>query len=313
MSEPKNVLVSGDKKKKQNIFGNLVNKEKPITIDITENGNAEFIEEEEEPKKRRRGRPKKEKTEEVVTANSVVASNTPFIDGYDETNNAIKGTVFQVDTLLNELKEELDKLRMSRTKGKFHSMGEIASVMSSLASTKLSAIKEMNNVITTSYRLELARAKDLNIDTGDDNKAIMGLYDSIVNTPRSVLEAGFMPPVVESGVVPLLAQPPQQGLDIVHAMAPNDQYTPEQNRMIIEHNPDIKTVVVYNKQTGDKFFKMMNMETKEYIDNVSLPDPFLLEDMRINPALGTARNSNTNMDFPLVVIGDVQGGFGGNY
>ena len=71
----------------------------------------------------------------------------------------------------------------------------------------------------------------------------------------------------------------------------------------MESNPNTKVVVVYDKRTDAKYFKMMNLATKQYIENVSLPDDFLLEAMRINFATGTARNSNTNMDFPLVVIG----------
>ena len=45
----------------------------------------------------------------------------------------------------------------------------------------------------------------------------------------------------------------------------------------------------------------MNIKTGEQIDNMSLPDPFLLEDMNINFQTGIARNSNLNMNFPLAV------------
>ena len=34
---------------------------------------------------------------------------------------------------------------------------------------------------------------------------------------------------------------------------------------------------------------------------MSVPDPFLLEDMNINFQTGIARNSNLNMNFPLAV------------
>ena len=46
----------------------------------------------------------------------------------------------------------------------------------------------------------------------------------------------------------------------------------------------------------------MNISTGSYIDNVSLPDPFLLEDMNVNFQTGIARNSNVNMNFPLAVL-----------
>ena len=46
----------------------------------------------------------------------------------------------------------------------------------------------------------------------------------------------------------------------------------------------------------------MNIKTGEQITNMSLPDPFLLEDMNLNFQTGVARNSNLNMNFPLATL-----------
>lgn len=81
----------------------------------------------------------------------------------------------------------------------------------------------------------------------------------------------------------------------------NEQFTPEQNRMIAESNPDIKTVVVYDTKTEYREFVAMNVKTGQVVQNISLPDPFLLEDMNLNFQTGVARNSNLNMNFPLAV------------
>ena len=46
-------------------------------------------------------------------------------------------------------------------------------------------------------RIAIARVllKNPKIESGDDNQAIMGLYENIVNTPRQQLSGGFMPAV----------------------------------------------------------------------------------------------------------------------
>ena len=128
----------------------------------------------------------------------------------------------------------------------------------------------------------------------------MSLYENIINTPRQQLEAGFMPPRLETGDIPLMVQP-QGGMDIFQPAVTSEQFTPEQNRMIAESNPDIKTVVVYDTKTEYREFVAMNIKTGQVVQNISLPDPFLLEDMNLNFQTGVARNSNLNMNFPLAV------------
>ena len=230
---------------------------------------------------KRRGRPRKVKPlngeggeSTIPEKAAILTTNVPIAEMYDETNDMLRETVSQLGVLQDELKTEFNQLRMSsRLKGKYQYMTDMASVISTITSTKLSAIKAINDNITTAAKLELSRVKDLKIDAGDDNAAQRAQsFDLIPPSDRTQL-------------------------------APTDEFTPEQNRMIMESNPNTKVVVVYDRRTDAKYFKMMNLATKQYIENVSLPDDFLLEAMRINFATGTARNSNTNMDFPLVVIG----------
>lgn len=267
---------------------------------------------------KRRGRPRKVKQlngeggESVAPEKAaILTTNVPIAEMYDETNDMLRETVSQLGVLQDELKTEFNQLRMSsRLKGKYQYMTDMASVISTITSTKLSAIKAINDNITTAAKLELSRVKDLKIDAGDDNAAIMGLYKNLLDAPRQQLEStGFVPPQAIQGMdFPSFIAQRAQSFDLIPPsdrtqLAPTDEFTPEQNRMIMESNPNTKVVVVYDKRTDAKYFKMMNLATKQYIENVSLPDDFLLEAMRINFATGTARNSNTNMDFPLVVIG----------
>lgn len=267
---------------------------------------------------KRRGRPRKVKPlngeggeSTIPEKAAILTTNVPIAEMYDETNDMLRETVSQLGVLQDELKTEFNQLRMSsRLKGKYQYMTDMASVISTITSTKLSAIKAINDNITTAAKLELSRVKDLKIDAGDDNAAIMGLYKNLLDAPRQQLEStGFVPPQAIQGMdFPSFIAQRAQSFDLIPPsdrtqLAPTDEFTPEQNRMIMESNPNTKVVVVYDKRTDAKYFKMMNLATKQYIENVSLPDDFLLEAMRINFATGTARNSNTNMDFPLVVIG----------
>ena len=257
-------------------------------------------------KPRKRGRPRKNKDNGDITVGGdteEIMTNKPYIDSYEETNDLIKVMISQIDGLQGELKQEFNDIRLSKIRGKYQYLTDISATISSLSSTKLSAIKELNSVISKCHDMELKRTKELKLDTtGNDEAAIMGLYENIINTPRQQLEGGFIPPRLESGDIPLMVQP-QGGMDIFQPMVTNDElFTPEQNRMIMEHNPDVKTVVVYDPKTESREFRAMNIKTGEQIQNISLPDPFLLEDMNINFQTGVARNSNLNMNFPLATI-----------
>lgn len=257
-------------------------------------------------KPRKRGRPRKNKDNGDITVGGdteEIMTNKPYIDSYEETNDLIKVMISQIDGLQGELKQEFNDIRLSKIRGKYQYLTDISATISSLSSTKLSAIKELNSVISKCHDMELKRTKELKLDTtGNDEAAIMGLYENIINTPRQQLEGGFIPPRLESGDIPLMVQP-QGGMDIFQPMVTNDElFTPEQNRMIMEHNPDVKTVVVYDPKTEAREFRAMNIKTGEQIQNISLPDPFLLEDMNINFQTGVARNSNLNMNFPLATI-----------
>ena len=256
-------------------------------------------------KPRRRGRPPK-KNRDIDSPEgeaSELVTNVPYAESYEETNGMLKGMIMQIEGLQGELKQEFNDIRLStRMRGKYQYLTDISATISSLSSTKLAAIKELNSVISKCHDMELKRTKELKIDaTGNDDAAVMSLYENIINTPRQQLEAGFMPPRLETGDIPLMVQP-QGGMDIFQPMVTNDElFTPEQNRMIAESNPDIKTVVVYDTKTEYREFVAMNVKTGQVVQNISLPDPFLLEDMNLNFQTGVARNSNLNMNFPLAV------------
>ena len=70
-------------------------------------------------------------------------------------------------------------------KGKYKYMADLCSTASTLVSTKLSAVKEINNTITTCHKLEMQRLKDIKNSQSqqqDDDKYMADLYNAYINT-----------------------------------------------------------------------------------------------------------------------------------
>jgi hypothetical protein len=80
--------------------------------------------------------------------------------------------------------------------------------------------------------------------------------------------------------------------------------TPEQNRMILGDNPNIETVVVYDPNTGDKMFDVIDTSTGIPVPNYPRPDRGLLDDTSIDFGTGIASNTNIGQSWKVVVIGD---------
>ena len=79
--------------------------------------------------------------------------------------------------------------------------------------------------------------------------------------------------------------------------------TPEQNRMRMESNPNIQTVVRYDQSTGQRSFDVIDTSTGMSVPNYPRPDNFLLEDTTIDIHSGIARNRNVNNVWPLILVG----------
>src|SRR5574344_1967430 len=113
-------------------------------------------------------------------------SNAPYSKTYDETNNMLKASIYQIDGLQTEITQELKKIKESKAlKKKYEYISEFASTISSLVSTKVTAIREMNNSITQGHNLEMKRMKDLKLTENekDDDKHIMDMYNAFISTP----------------------------------------------------------------------------------------------------------------------------------
>ena len=239
----------------------------------------------------------------------------PYIDSYTETNNMLRSSIGQIDQLSSEIKSELDTIRASKTlKNKYNYIAELTSTSGTLLGTKITAIREMNKVISDCHNLEIKRIKDLKLtqDDQDDDKKIMDLYNAFINTPISAGGGAVNP----QSIIPS-ASDITLGMNTTGAAAPivaSDIYdtgyanyinnlTPEQNRMRMENNPNIQTVVVFNPETGARHFDVIDKSTGQSIPNISRPDEFMFEDITIDVRNQVARNTAIDVVYPLIVVG----------
>lgn len=283
---------------------------------------------EQEPPKRKRGRPRKseskqeETTEATVVSRGTISTNSglplcqtsePYQDTYEETNNMLRYSIAQLDILANDVKGEIDSIRASKTlKGKYKYVSDLCATASSLVSSKISAIKEINSVTTKCHELEIRRIKDIKsaaANQQDDDKYIADLYNAYINTPIGAVQnpnlqytsanvAGNMGALMNG----INASPANEEQNFNNFM---QNLTPEQNRMIYGDNSNIETVVVYDPNTGDKMFDVIDTNTGTPVQNYPRPDRGLLDDTSIDFATGIATNSNIGQNWKVVVLGDM--------
>lgn len=237
-------------------------------------------------------------------------SNQPYHDSYNETNNMLKSVIYQSDAMSNDINKDLNDIRRSKTlKKKYDYISLLSSTSSALLGTKVTAIRELNKSITDSHNLELKRTKELKLTQAeeDDDKRISDLYNAFISTPIGVGgAANFIPQSSELNYVP-------SGAIEIGATGANgdigyekylNNMTPEQNMMRFENDPNVKTVVKYQSDTGARWFDVIDLRTGESIDNTSKPSPMLLENLTLDVRNSIARDTNLDITYPLVVIGN---------
>lgn len=302
-----------------------------VTVDFSGlvNNNAAPAPPIDPPKKRGRP-PKTQHTQEVVVnpivtepgynAPTMVQSNTPYMTTYNEPMALIRGSIGEIDSLNGVVRNQLDAVVDSKTlRKKYEYVSELSSTSANLIGTKIRAITEMNKVISDSHKLDLQRVKDLKLsaaaDESNSDKRIQDMYTAFINTPMG----SYGLPVQQFPTMQDLTMPNPQmlnaqgGIDITGTPTPTvdpgfevwkQNMSPEQNRMIMEQkNPNIQTVVVYDQTTNNKYFDVIDRTTGQSIPNMPKPDPYLLADTYPNINNMTARNSNIDTVYPLVLTG----------
>ena len=256
-----------------------------------------------------------------------VVDQVVYSDTYSDTNALLHQTIAQLDTVSAEMKEELDKIVSSRTiKGRYMAMGNVSKSLSDMLSTKVQAIKELNNSIKAVNDMEYRRAKDnrsFESNQGDD-KAIMDLYNAFVQAPVSanipstgpysligpnlndVMFGANQLPMGSNEVVASDGSIITYNSDQAQSNAMFNNYmsnlTPEQNAMINEGKTE--TVIVYDKATGAKSFEVVDSNTMQPVPNMPVPDPMFLADVSVDVRRKVARNTNLNQVYRVITVND---------
>lgn len=285
-----------------------------------------YPEAEEATPKKKRGRPKKKTTPEGVeyvasepvpdTPLSMAQSNEPYLNTYEDTNNMLKGTIYDIDELCGSVRKDIESIRNSKTlRNKFTNLSNLVSTESTLLSTKINAIKELNKSKTDSHNLELKRLSgSMAIAAGkqDDNKIISDMYNALVQTPMGT--PGTNPFGLPSsqdltvGGMGALSYNPLVGGDMGYSEFINNP-TAEQATVMASNNPNIKTVVVYDEYApvGQNVrFDVIDTQTGQSVPNVPRPDSMFLGDLKIEPEMGVAVNNNLNMTYDLINVRNPQ-------
>lgn len=307
-----------------------------VDIEIVEEPTVETStsESKAEPEKRKRGRPPKKKPEEQ-TASAVTlpvtqtisipaeapkaqpyvplcTSNEPYEMTYAEGVGMIRGTIQQMDTMALELKNEFDAIRHNKQmKGRYTYISNLGESICGILGNKLAAIKELNAVTTKSHELEMKRyqaTKEQQL-AEDDDRSMAAMYNAYINTP---INAGNLPPFLQQTSQNAIANPGMMGSgtmitpsgDIVDAGYGNymQSISPEQNRMILEHNPNIKEVVVLDDATGAASFDVIDTTTGQSVPNYPRPNPELIAETIIDRSTGRATNSNLGKSWDVITI-----------
>jgi hypothetical protein len=237
------------------------------------------------------------------TSMSYIQDNIPYATAYQETNQQLDEAITQLNYLAGELTADLQQVRSSKTlRNKYNYINDMTETTASIISSKINAIKEKNKTINDVNHLEIARMKELKsiANEEDDNSRIANMYDAFVNTP---IGAGpnVLGPSMQQIIMPDYS-------DLNRVSLGNDQaaweqsLNPAENRMVLEAKGTIETVVMYDAQTGNRWFEVLDKNTREPVPNVEKPNDDYIYELDINQRGGFAKDSNRNTIYPLIVI-----------
>lgn len=235
---------------------------------------------------------------------SLMESTEPIEKKYAETNNILRSAIMQLDSSMAQVQEDIDYVRHAKTlRNKYQYLSLLQGSMGTMIANKISAARELNNTISKCNDFEMKRYKENKASASniDDDQRVMEMYKAFVNTP------------VSSNPFPNVSQMAVSGSPVMATALGNqdDNFTnymnnmsPAQQTMYLEGNPNIQQVVVYNQETGARYFDVIDMTTGQSVPNAEKHDVMFLEDVTIDLKNKVARNVNIGETYPLVVIGE---------
>ena len=285
----------------------------------------------EPPKKRGPGRPPKNKDN---TANTYTDPNTvigrsvaqspeqQYEKGYKGQAALLLDAIAKSEEVYNRVNDELNHFAENKLYGGKNRLQHVAEFMNTqigVINSKINAVRELDNIRHKINEMMIKRLQmDKDVEENSD-KAVMDAYYALVNSTNYGLPQMVAPlsaQTINTGVN-MIGNPIQSNLimdssDIIRGdMDTSDasfeaykkNLTPIQRKMILDNDPNIKTVVVYDQSSGNKYFDVVNVQTGQSVPGVTRPAEFLLDSMRIDARNGVAVNSNVNQTYPLVIIG----------
>ena len=235
---------------------------------------------------------------------SLMESTEPIEKKYAETNNILRSAIMQLDSSMAQVQEDIDYVRHAKTlRNKYQYLSLLQGSMGTMIANKISAARELNNTISKCNDFEMKRYKENKASASniDDDQRVMEMYKAFVNTP------------VSSNPFPNISQMAVSGSPVMATALGNqddnfttymNNMTPAQQTMYLEGNPNIQQVVVYNQETGARYFDVIDMTTGQSVPNAEKHDVMFLEDVTIDLKNKVARNVNIGETYPLVVIGE---------
>lgn len=258
-------------------------------------------------------RKRKTSSKDIIKADtdgstSMLITNESYSKTYEDTNNMLKSSIYQIDSNLKDLNDVNAYVKSSQLRNKYKYITDLGETMSSLVSTKITAIREINNSITHAHDLELKRNKELKLKESDKNNdaKLMEEYNAYISTPRGTYDPNNTPTMSQLSTMPeniIQATPmgTQEQLDSGY-MNYQQNMTPQQHMMILEDDPDIQTVLKYDSENGRRWFDVINVKTGQSMQNVEVPGQEIADDCNVDIGANVARNTNLGMSYPLVIV-----------
>lgn len=235
---------------------------------------------------------------------SLMESTEPIEKKYAETNNILRSAIMQLDSSMAQVQEDIDYVRHAKTlRNKYQYLSLLQGSMGTMIANKISAARELNNTISKCNDFEMKRYKENKASASniDDDQRVMEMYKAFVNTPISSNPFPNVSQMAVSGSPVMATALGNQDDNFTNYM---NNMTPAQQTMYLEGNPNIQQVVVYNQETGARYFDVIDMTTGQSIPNAEKHDVMFLEDVTIDLKNKVARNVNIGETYPLVIIGE---------
>lgn len=286
---------------------------------ITFNLNNHYDYNNTEPEKKKTTSRKKKVSESAVTetisskesSNNIAATNLPYEVKYKESSDLLKVAIGQLDGILSETINDANIIRASKTlKRKYDLLSLLNSNASNIIGNKITAIREINNIINKCNDLELKRMKELNLaaNNEDSDKKIMDLYNAFISMPVGTGVPNGMPDLNQishsismGNVITATTSNPDDTAGYQNYL---NNMNPSQRLGMYQNNPNIQQVVVYNQQDGSRYFEVMDISTGEVINGVDKHDTMFLEGVTLDLERKIARNTDLGETYPIVIVGE---------